>query len=416
MQTTGDVPERAKKAILYIGGFELPDKNAAAQRVVSNGKLFAELGYSVYYLGIDRTLTEPKPVETTKKVFEGFEYYRLKYPSGLSNWMHYITSITDIVKIANTIDSLEYIIAYNYPALALVKLNGWCKSKNIHLISDCTEWYDPQGTVLYKTIKQFDTYLRMKVIQPKLDGLIVISGYLYSFYAGRMKNVIQLPPLVDSRAEKWTNNCLNNNKEIVLAYAGSPGKFAKDRLDSLLQALAVIKAETSIRFTLNVVGLTKEQFVEDFGAGSFPETLEKEVSFKGRLPHTDALNEIKCADYALFLRDYNLVNTAGFPTKFVEALSCGTPVLTNASSNITDYLKEGENGYLLDNSSTATLVRTLSFAMTQTKGHIQSMKGAIRKSNIFDYRNYTTAFSNFLGKIEAGENDKELRKLSKENS
>jgi glycosyltransferase involved in cell wall biosynthesis len=416
MQISGNIPGRTKKAVLYIGGFELPDKNAAAQRVVGNGKLLMELGYSVHYIGIDRTLTEPKPIESTKKEFDGFEYYVVKYASGLSEWMHYITSISDIIRIANRIDSLEYIIAYNYPALALTKLSGWCKSKKIRLISDCTEWYDPQGSLPYKMIKGFDTYLRMKVIQPKLDGLIAISGYLYSFYVDRMNNVIQLPPLVDSRAEKWTNECLNNGGEIVLVYAGSPGKFAKDRLDHLLQGLDTIKAQTNIRFLLNVVGLTKEQYIDDFGAGAFPETLEKEVSFKGRLPHTDTLNEIKCADYALFLRDYNLVNTAGFPTKFVEALACGTPVLTNASSNITDYLKDGENGYLLDNASTEALVRTLSFALTQTREHIHSMKAAIKASSIFDYRNYLPAFSNFLDKIQRREEDNELIELSKRNS
>ena len=54
MEVSGDVSEKTKKAILYIGGFELPDKNAAAQRVVANGKLFTELGYSVYYIGVLR--------------------------------------------------------------------------------------------------------------------------------------------------------------------------------------------------------------------------------------------------------------------------------------------------------------------------------------------------------------------------
>jgi len=399
MEVSGDVSEKTKKAILYIGGFELPDKNAAAQRVVANGKLFTELGYSVYYIGTDRTLSERKPIESTKKVFEGFEYYGVKYPSGLAEWMHQLNSISGITRIANQIDSLEYIIAYNYPAFALAKLSGWCRSKKISLISDCTEWYDPQGSFLFKMIKGFDTYLRMKVIQPKLNGLIVISGYLYSFYEGRMNNVIQVPPLVDARADKWINNCSDGSEEIVLVYAGSPGKFAKDRLDSLLEALAVIKAETNIRFSLNVVGLTKEQYIDDFGAGSFPETLEMEVNFKGRLPHKDTLNEVKCADYALFLRDNNLMNTAGFPTKFVEALSCGTPVLTNASSNITDYLKDGENGYLLDNSTKENLVRTFNFALSQGKEKIGAMKELTKSNNIFDYRNYKELVRRFLNSV-----------------
>ena len=41
-----------KKTIIYIGGFELPDKNAAAHRVISNGKLLRDIGYNVHFMGI----------------------------------------------------------------------------------------------------------------------------------------------------------------------------------------------------------------------------------------------------------------------------------------------------------------------------------------------------------------------------
>jgi hypothetical protein len=85
--------------------------------------------------------------------------------------------------------------------------------------------------------------------------------------------------------------------------------------------------------------------------------------------------------------------------------------LTNASSNITDYLKDGKNGYLLDNSSTNALTKTLSFALAQTKEHIQGMKATIKESSIFDYRNYLGAFSNFLHKAVDKEKDKESKKL-----
>jgi glycosyltransferase involved in cell wall biosynthesis len=38
---------------------------------------------------------------------------------------------------------------------------------------------------------------------------------------------------------------------------------------------------------------------------------------------------------------------AGFPTKFVEAITCGIPVVTNNTSDLQFYLKEGVNGYFL---------------------------------------------------------------------
>ncbi len=42
-----------KKVIIYIGNFELPDKNAAAQRVISNGKI------PPVFVTIDCTFAEP---------------------------------------------------------------------------------------------------------------------------------------------------------------------------------------------------------------------------------------------------------------------------------------------------------------------------------------------------------------------
>ena len=41
------------KKILYVGGFELPDKNAAAHRVLGNAKAFRDLGNDVAFISID---------------------------------------------------------------------------------------------------------------------------------------------------------------------------------------------------------------------------------------------------------------------------------------------------------------------------------------------------------------------------
>ena len=35
----------SKGTIIYYGGFTLPDKSAAANRVVSNGKIFLTVGF-----------------------------------------------------------------------------------------------------------------------------------------------------------------------------------------------------------------------------------------------------------------------------------------------------------------------------------------------------------------------------------
>ncbi|MEB0262952.1 MULTISPECIES: glycosyltransferase [unclassified Mucilaginibacter] len=389
-----------QKQILYIGGFELPDKNAAAQRVIANGKAFRDLGYSVYYLSSDRAVSKITKLEDTKDIFEGFTYYRLKYPVNTIDWFLYMLSINDVKSIMDLLNNLKFIVAYNYPAIALLRLKYICEKNNIALISDCTEWYVPQGNILFKIVKGADTFLRMRVVQRKLDGVIAISKYLYDYYAPRMKNVIQLPPMVDLASVKWAANVLKDEDDAIkLVYAGSPGVGAKDRIDIIISTLSTIRVSIKNKLLLNVIGLTKEQYLNSFNKQPPINDIDKFVSFKGRLSHEDALMQVKRADYAIFIRDNNLVNTAGFPTKFVEAFSCGIPILANASSNITDYLKNGETGYVLDTTNTRLFCNSLIIPLSLNKFQISTMKNNILKKRLFDYKNYLTPISSFLDSV-----------------
>ena len=69
-----DVNTNLRKTILYIGGFELPDKNAAAHRVVANGKALRELGYSVVFFDSNRECNKFKNRLSPIQEFGGSYY------------------------------------------------------------------------------------------------------------------------------------------------------------------------------------------------------------------------------------------------------------------------------------------------------------------------------------------------------
>ena len=113
--------------ILYIGGFELPDKNAAAHRVLSNAKIFRKLGKKVVFIGVDKSLdAEVDVIETCTEV-QGFESYAVPYPNGSKKWIKYLTEINDYVKICNVLGNVEMIIMYNFQAIAMKKLMKYCR-------------------------------------------------------------------------------------------------------------------------------------------------------------------------------------------------------------------------------------------------------------------------------------------------
>ena len=61
----------------------------------------------------------------------------------------------------------DIIVVYNYPAISLLRLIPYCKNNNIKLIADVTEWYLPQGNLLFKIVKGLDSYLRMRFLHKK---------------------------------------------------------------------------------------------------------------------------------------------------------------------------------------------------------------------------------------------------------
>lgn len=371
--------------LLYIGGFDLPDNNAAAQRVISNAKVFRELGYEVKLIGLDRT---PSELE-----YAGFQCVNLKYPESFKEWRDYVFTLRWYKK---EIDSYRpsLVVAYNHPAVALKRIYSYCHKLGIKVLADCTEWYPPEGSCLRRLIKGWDVKKRMTKVHPGLDGIISISKYLQDYYTSKRVKSIQLPPLVDLEEDKWKVDESSEEKgEIIrLIYAGSPGH--KDWLDKIV---SIVSAERfRDRVSMEVIGLDIGQFASLY---SYSEPVPDNIHFEGRLPHPEVIRRLKDSDFQVFIRENNLMTTAGFPTKFVESISAGIPVLTNLSSNIGDYLADGVNGFILNNENENTLRESLERVLAMSREEIEIVKNKIDRS-VFDYRGYVPGMSSFLSSID----------------
>mgnify|MGYP002620916373 FL=1 len=369
--------------ILYLGGFDLPDKNAAAQRVIANAKALRDLGWNVQLIGLDK--------QPSSFTYEGFECINLKYPSNVREWFNYLASIKNYLLFLENMQP-ELVIAYNHPAVALGKLADYCKKRGIKVVSDCTEWYTPEGDIIQKTIKGWDTKKRMTDVHLRMDGIISISRYLHNYYTGRGVKSMLLPPLVDVQDEKWNvRSEIAAADEIVLTYAGSPGH--KDALDRPVGIVTDLPEATAVRF--EIVGLNRDQFLNAY---NYERKLSNRVHFKGRIPHKDTLKLLSESDFQIFIREDNITTKAGFPTKFVESISAGVPVLTNLTSNIGDYLSDGVNGYPLDAANDETLKASLLRVLKQPREAINDLKKSIDRGT-FDYRRYVTEIKQFIENI-----------------
>lgn len=372
----------SKGTIIYIGGFELPDKNAAAHRVKANGKLIESTGYKVVYVGVKKG-KDLKTPELKKN-----DEYELKYPKNKLQWLNYLMNINDIKEIINNYNDVKAVILYNYQALAYSKLIKWCKGKDIKVIADCTEWYGiGKGNLIFKIIKKLDTEYRMRYLHKKSDGLIVISEFLFNYYREK-SNIIVLPPLVDLKDDKWNIKRLNTDK-LTFTYAGSPG-VEKDSIAKIIEYFLML--DEIVDYELNIVGITHQQYLE-FHDESFVNN-NKNIKFIGRLTHQESLQYIKNSDFTIFLRENNIVTKAGFPTKFVESISAQVPVITNNNSDVKKYLVNKSEGFLLEDTDFVSFKKIFNYDLD----YMKSMKENVDSSKFY-YKKYQIEFNEFLKNV-----------------
>lgn len=379
-----------KKNIIYYGNVFYPDKDASAQRTIGNAKALRELGYNVILIGCRNQ--ECSSFLETKEIYEGFDIFYFTAPHTLRQWADYLFGFKPLKEIISIYD-IDSIILYNHPSLSSNRIRKMCSTKGIKLFADCTEWYDPRGMSIHSIIKKADTWYRMRHVNNKLDGIIAISSYLQNYYRQNGCSTICVPPLVDLSSDKWKNIHKNNSGidcTTKLIYVGNPGAGTKDKLDLIISTLKKIRSShPSLKFHLNIIGMTKPLFEEafkmDIGDSDF-------VFFLGRRPNNESLEMIKQCDFSIFLRDANLVCTAGFPTKFSESIACGTPVLTNLTSDIGNYLIGGKNGFEIDTTSFESTCNSLYKAISISIEKKKEMKTYCLGDHSFDYHSFIEEF------------------------
>ena len=379
-----------KRTIVYFGNTCYPDKDASAQRTIGNGKALRELGYDVIFVGCKEG--EKRDILDTCEQFCGFNVYYYEEPKSLHQWKDYLIGFEPLKKILVK-NKAEAVVLYNHPSISTKRILSFCHKKGIKVYADCTEWYDPKGFSFHTAIKKADTWYRMKHVNRRLDGIIAISSFLQNYYRNKGCETICVPPLIDLKDTKWRalEPVSEQSNKIKLVYVGSPGAGTKDKLGLILIALNDVKSkQPEIDFSIDIIGIDAGQFQvvfkEDPSKYDF-------VTFHGRMPNIEALGFLKRADYTIFLRDNNLICTAGFPTKFSESIACGTPVLTNITSDLGAYLLDGKNGFTLDISSLSDLGESICNALSVSREQINNMKEWCRKERTFDYHSFVDEFS-----------------------
>ena len=336
-----------KGTILYVGGFELPDRNAAANRVLSNGKILASLGYRVAYLGM---AAEGERFDGIRSVSWSEDVFEESHPSGTKDWMTHLFSTKNVREVVGRYSDLCMIIVYNVPFCTLQRVKRLGKGLGVPVAYDCTEWTgDTDGSLPKRLFKKIDERYIRKKIGRVADGLIVISSCMERQYAPHTTCLLRLPPLVDLDDPMWHQIPDDHDGQFEFCFAGGLDGN-KESLDRIVEAFVGMDDP---RARLRIIGVDAEAF------GAYYPHLDpasdERVIFMGRLSHTDTIRYVLGCDCYVFVRMADRRNTAGFPTKFAESFSCGMPILTTEVSDVGGYMAGADRGEILADTDVDTI-------------------------------------------------------------
>ena len=389
-----------KKWIAYVGPFPFPWGQAASRRMFGIAQSFAEGGYDVVVASGEAGPIIPKVVRDcgAGTVFRvglselpapGTGLFR-KGVRAFFSWG------ARTVRWLNSMPAPALVLVYGGGAPYASRLLRWGRKNNVPIAFDVVEWYEAShvpGGMLNPFI--ISSEFCMRGLYPRADGIIAISSYLEEHYSPAVEPVVRVPPTLDVRALDSAGYARSSKMPYRLVYAGTPGK--KDALPLILAAVAEADPEGN-RIVIEVIGVdAREGSTVTSGSGSSPG-----VRFLGRIPQSEVAAHVRDADFSVLLRESERFASAGFPTKFVESLSAGTPVISNLTSDLGRYLIDGVNGIVVDECSVDALVCAFREMMLLGTEELERMRIEARRVALeaFDYRNYREVLVEFAQRLE----------------
>ena len=377
--------------LMLNAGF--PYGQAISSRMRHFAALFCDCGYHVHVIAPERK----NAGECQKLLQNGCTIQYVNAPSnvwtlaGFGTAKPYMAALREYIA-QNPVDA----IISNSMAFVASKILRFAKKHHIPYIIEQCEWYDPSSFKFGKWNPHYREHVRLLTKKNRYcDGVIAISRYLAEHYAKQGARVVRIPTILDVQATEYA---LEHDRDVLkIAFAGSLGN-GKENIAPILEAIGKLgDAANGLHFDL--YGASNSQVLANIGNDEILfEKVRPFFTAHGRIPQQEVEAKVREADYTIFIRPDRRSSHAGFPTKLAESLAVGTPVISNATGDIGQYLETGKNGFLLDEGTADALEpvlrQILAMDSTQRKALRQNTRNTAETS--FDYRVYKKQMEELL--------------------
>lgn len=393
------MPEQsARPWVAYVVPFSFPWGEAGSRRVAGITRSIAASGRDVVVVAFPsddcrpgewRTNATDRTTGATVRTVS-----RSALPAGTvrRQFAHHGTGIADALELLDTLAPRRpsHLVTYGTMATSLAQALRWGRRRGVPVLVDVVERYAPQQ---FSGGRLAPGYLSatsgFATLARRADGVIAISRHLEEYFAGRGVPTLRVPPTLD--VADTPNGC--PRADIALGYFGSPGR--KDLLDVVVDAFRDVRRATG-RDDLRLV-VAGPGTAEALG----PRRIEG-LELRGRVPQRDVMSLVGSLAATVLARPPAPYADAGFPTKVVESLAVGTPVICNLTSDLADVVREGETGWVPPSPTVLSVAEAMSRAVTTLPDDFARMRQRARDAAMahFDASIYVNPIDRFLTSLQ----------------
>ncbi len=375
--------------IIFGDLFTFPDGYAATNRVYTYAKGIQEQGVAVHVICFSNDY-----VDRFDGVSDGIQYYhpfrqKVRNPSFLirrwQNLKKYINTYTILKKI----NKEDKVIAVNsWTNLLATHLVIWiiCKIIRTKLIVECNErplryYQTGRITKMYGSIKFF--------IESRLcNGVICISRYIVDYYRQhgvRERKLFLVPSTVDPDRFTGLQEKPRPSGKPYIGYFGSL-TFYRDNIDLLINAFAIFNKSD------NNINLVVSGFCTPDEKKSLINLIEKKgisdkVFILDYVTREEILHYVAHADVLVMVRCDDLDAKASYPSKLTEYLATGKPVVTVNVGEISDFITDKVNAFLIKPGDAEALADRLVYIFNNYDQATEiGKKGKELTAGVFNYK------------------------------
>jgi len=158
---------------------------------------------------------------------------------------------------------------------------------------------------------------------------------------------------------------------VTITYFGSPG--AKDDLSGIVAAASLLSDTERAKCAIVIAGITREQLAALPGVSNASLTKAgRVVEARGSLDRSELRALLASSHFTYLMRDPDAgFARYGFPTKIAESLAAGCPPITNITSDLGSYLRDGVNALVCADQTDEAIAASLRRAIAAVEADDQ---------------------------------------------